>query len=122
MEARHLLKQVILRKNEEHRIVGGHPWVFSNEIRETHGSPAIGDVVELITAGGLTLGVGLYNPHSLIAFRLLSQVVEEIDTEFFRSRIARALELRQALYPDSAAYRLVHGEGDFLSGLIVDRF
>jgi 23S rRNA (cytosine1962-C5)-methyltransferase len=58
----------------------------------------------------------------LIAFRLLSPVVEEVDTEFFRARIASALDLRQTLYPDSAAYRLVHGEGDFLPGLVIDRF
>ena len=122
MHGPHLQKQIILKKNEEHRIVGGHPWVFSNEIRETRGSPSNGDVVELFTAGGLTLGIGLYNPHSLIAFRLLSQTIEEIDTEFFRSRIMRALDLRRMLYPDSAAYRLVHGEGDFLPGLIIDRF
>ncbi len=122
MNGPHLQKQIILRKNEEHRVVGGHPWVFSNEIRETRGSPVNGDVVELLTAGGLMLGIGLYNPHSLIAFRLLSQIAEEIDTEFFRSRIERALDLRRTLYPGSSVYRLVHGEGDFLPGLVVDRF
>ncbi|MBP1649681.1 MAG: Fmu (Sun) domain protein [Bacteroidetes bacterium] len=122
MSAPHLLKQIILRKNEEHRIVGGHPWVFSNEIRDTRGSPAMGDVVELLTAGGLTLGIGIYNPHSLIAFRLLSGTIEEIDTDFFQSRITRALDLRRTLYPDSSTYRLVHGEGDFLPGLVIDRF
>lgn len=122
MHGAHLPKQIILRKNEEHRIIGGHPWVFSNEIREMLGSPVNGDIVELLTAGGLSLGIGLYNPHSLIAFRHLSQIIEEVDTEFFRNRIAQALELRQRLYPDSGAYRLVHGEGDFLPGLIIDRF
>jgi 23S rRNA (cytosine1962-C5)-methyltransferase len=122
MDERHLQKRIILKKNEEHRIVGGHPWAFSNEIRETRGSPSMGEVVELFTAGGLTLGIGLYNPHSLIAFRLLSSAIEEIDAGFFRSRIARALDLRQTLYPGSAVYRLVHGEGDLLPGLIIDRF
>ena len=122
MDERHLQKRIILKKNEEHRVVGGHPWVFSNEIRETRGSPFMGEVVELFTAGGLTLGIGLYNPHSLIAFRLLSSAIEEIDAGFFRSRIARALDLRQTLYPGSAVYRLVHGEGDLLPGLIIDRF
>ncbi len=122
MSGPHLQKQIILRKNEEHRIVGGHPWVFSNEIRETRGSPSNGDVVELLTAGGLTLGIGLYNPHSLIAFRLLSQGIEEITAEFFRLRLEQALKLRKMLYPDSTVYRLVHGEGDYLPGLIIDRF
>jgi 23S rRNA (cytosine1962-C5)-methyltransferase len=122
MNASHLQKQIVLKKNEEHRIAGGHPWAFSNEIRETRGSPSMGDVVELRTAGGVTLGIGLYNPHSLIAFRLLSQTLEDIDTEFFRSRMARALNLRRTLYPDATVYRLIHGEGDFLPGLIIDRF
>jgi 23S rRNA (cytosine1962-C5)-methyltransferase len=122
MSSPHLAKQVIIRNKEEKRIVGGHPWVFSNEVRETRGEPAIGDVAELIAASGLSLGVGFYNPHSLITLRLLSQHLEEIDAEFFRRRIKAAQELREQLYPSETVYRLVHGEGDFLSGLIIDRF
>jgi len=68
----HLSKQVVLKKKEERRILAGHPWAFSNEIAEVRGEPSIGDVVELRTAGGITLGVGFYNPHSLIALRLLA--------------------------------------------------
>ncbi len=117
-----MTKQIVLKKNEERRIVAGHPWVFSNEIRETKGDPSIGDIVELRTAGGLLLGIGFYNPHSLIAFRLLSQSVEEIDAGFFRKRIEQALTLREPLGDESSASRIVHGEGDFLPGLVVDRF
>ncbi len=117
-----MTKQIVLKKNEERRIVAGHPWVFSNEIRETKGDPSIGDIVELRTAGGLLLGIGFYNPHSLIAFRLLSQSVEEIDAGFFRKRIEQALALREPLVDESSACRIVHGEGDFLPGLVVDRF
>jgi 23S rRNA (cytosine1962-C5)-methyltransferase len=116
------MKRIILKKNEDRRIVAGHPWVFSNEVRETQGDPAIGDVVELIAASGLSLGVGLYNPHSLICVRLLSNRIEEIDAQFFLNRITQALALRTVLYRGQTAYRLVHGEGDFLPGLIVDRF
>jgi 23S rRNA (cytosine1962-C5)-methyltransferase len=122
MQETHLAKQVILKNKEERRIVAGHPWAFSNEIRETRGNPAVGDVVELVAASGLSLGVGLYNPHSLIAFRLLSGTIVEIDREFFHARIASALDLRERLYPGETAYRLVHGEGDFLTGLVIDRF
>jgi 23S rRNA (cytosine1962-C5)-methyltransferase len=122
MQETHLAKQVILKNKEERRIVAGHPWAFSNEIRETRGNPAVGDVVELVAASGLSLGVGLYNPHSLIAFRLLSGIIVGIDREFFRARIASALDLRERLYPGETAYRLVHGEGDFLTGLVIDRF
>lgn len=113
---------IVLRKNEDHRILAGHPWVFSNEIMEIHGSPAAGDVVEVRSAKQYPLGVGFYHPHSLIAVRLLSHTVEEITPEFLHRRITEALELRMLLFPGSTVYRLVHGESDFLPGLIVDRF
>jgi 23S rRNA (cytosine1962-C5)-methyltransferase len=122
MHEAHLARQVILKNKEERRIVAGHPWAFSNEVRETRGAPAVGDVVELVAASGVSLGVGLYNPHSLIAFRLLSTTIVEIDREFFHARISAAKDLRDLLYPGETAYRLVHGEGDFLTGLIIDRF
>ena len=115
-------KQLILRKNEEKRIVAGHPWAFSNEIRETKGDPAIGDVVELRTAGGISLGIGFYNPHSLIAFRMLSTVAEEIDAGFFEQRLSQATDLRRLLLGEADAFRVVHGEGDYLPGLIIDKF
>ena len=118
----HLDKQLHLRKNEDRRIRGGHPWVFSNEIREIKGTPVAGDLVEVLSAGGLTLGVGFYNPHSLIAFRMLSHTVEPVDSSFFHRRIENALALRSRIYPGEHAYRLVHGEGDFLPGLVIDRY
>ena len=118
----HLDKQVVLRKKEDRRVVSGHPWVFSNEIQEVSGKPAIGDVVELRAASGLSLGIGFYNPHSLIAFRMLSRTMEQVDVQFFERRLTSALELRRRLYPDGNSFRLVHGEGDFLPGLIIDKF
>ncbi len=122
MAAAHLPRQVVLKNKEEKRVAAGHPWVFSNEIRETKGNPAVGDIVEVLAASGLPLGVGFYHPHSLISVRLISRQVEEIDVAFFRRRLGDALALRQALYPGAAVYRLVHGEGDFLPGLIIDRY
>ena len=118
----HLEYRIVLRKKEDHRITAGHPWVFSNEIATVHGSPGPGSIVEVQNAGGRTLGIGLYHPHSLIAVRLLSMHIEDINLEFFRRRIAQALSLRVRIYQDSSVYRLVHGESDFLPGLIVDRF
>jgi 23S rRNA (cytosine1962-C5)-methyltransferase len=96
--------------------------VFSNEIREIRGEPQAGDVVELRTAGGKSLGVGFYNPHSLIAFRLLSTRVEDCDADFFKRRITDAFALRKLLYPEGDTFRVVHGESDFLPGLVVDKF
>lgn len=113
---------ITLRKNEDRRIQAGHPWVFSNEIRETVGSPAAGDLVQVRAASGKPLGTGLYHPHSLIAARILTRTMEPIDAGFFRRRIADAAALRSRLFPDSTVYRLVHGEADFLPGLVVDRF
>jgi 23S rRNA (cytosine1962-C5)-methyltransferase len=113
---------IILRKNEDHRVAAGHPWVFSNEIREIKGTPAIGDVVDVRSAGGLPLGIGFYNPHSLIAVRLVSRTPIVVDEAFFRDRFATALALRKQLMPREETFRLVHGEGDFLPGLIIDKF
>jgi 23S rRNA (cytosine1962-C5)-methyltransferase len=122
MSETRLPKHLVLRKNEDRRILSGHPWVFSNEVRSIAGNPAIGDVMELVSAGGKSLGLGFYNPNSLIVLRLLSRQIEEINTAFFRRRIEEAFRLRQSFYPGSTTYRLVHGEGDFLPGLVVDRF
>jgi 23S rRNA (cytosine1962-C5)-methyltransferase len=115
-------KQIILRKNEEHRILAGHQWVFSNEIKTIKGNPESGDVVELLRYDEKFLGVGFFNPHSLIACRLLSREHESITFEFFERRITQALNLRKRLYPEAESFRLIHGEGDFLPGLIIDKY
>jgi len=115
-------KQIILRKNEEHRILSGHQWVFSNEIKAIRGNPEAGDVVELLRCDEKFLGAGFFNPHSLIAFRLLSKERESVTFEFLEERINRALQLRRRLFPGDESFRLVHGEGDFLPGLVVDKY
>ena len=122
MTTDHLTRQIVLRKKEERRIIAGHPWAYSNEIQEVRGAPGAGDVVELLSAGGLSLGVGFYHPHSLIAYRHLATEIQEIDPAFFARRLSDALALRKAIFDGSDAYRLVHGESDFLPGLIVDKF
>jgi 23S rRNA (cytosine1962-C5)-methyltransferase len=112
-----------LKRGEERRLRSGHPWVFSNEIAETRGEREAGAGAEVCDAGGAYLGTGYYNPHSLIAARILSRQREEIDTPlFFRKRFEEALAYRQAIYPGLTSFRLVHGEGDFLPGLVVDKY
>ena len=115
-------KQIILRKNEEHRLLSGHQWIFSNEIKSVLGKPEAGDIVELLRHDEKFLGIGLYHPHSLIAFRLLSREREEVGFAFFEERIRRALELRTRIYGETGAFRLVNGESDFLPGLIIDKY
>ena len=115
--------RITLARGEDRRIKGGHPWVFSNEVREIRGEKSAGATAEIYDAGGGFLGSGYYNPSSLIAARLLSRERTDIDTAaFFRERIGRAAELRRRLYPDLVTFRVVHGEGDFLPGLVVDRY
>ena len=114
--------QIVLKKNEEHRITAGHQWVFSNEIASLRGIPETGEVVELLRHDQKFLGLGFYHPHSLIAFRYLTPEQEEIGFSFFEGRIKQAFSLRQKLYPGSETFRLVHGESDFLPGLIIDKY
>ena len=117
------MTRITLNKNEERRIKFGHPWAFSNEIREVSGDRSAGIGAELYDAAGGFIGVGHYNPHSLIAFRLVSRLREDIDTdEFFERRISAALAHRQIRYPGLATFRAVYGESDFLPGLVVDKY
>lgn len=117
------MTKITLNKNEDRRIKSGHPWVFSNEIREVSGERTAGIAAELYDAAGGLIGVGHYNPHSLIAFRLVSRQREDIDSvEFFEQRIAAALAHRTALYPELETFRAVYGESDFLPGLVVDKY
>ncbi len=115
--------KIVLKKGEDRRLRDGHPWVFSNEIKEITGGATPGAAAELFDAGGSFLGTGYYNPRSLIAVRLLSRRREDIDcTEFFSHRLRRALEYRESIYPGEDNYRVAYGEADFLSGLVVDKY
>ncbi len=105
------------------RVRQGHPWVFSNEIEMTEAVKRLapGTIATLVDAGGERLGVVSFNPHSLIAARILSRDAGAvIDTVFIETRLGAALAMRGALY-DTPHYRLVHAEADGLPGLIVDR-
>ena len=114
--------RLVLRKNQDRRVRGGHPWIFSNEVAEVRGSPADGDLVEVHDFRGAFLGRAYYNRKSLICARLLTRGRDAVDEGFFVRRIERALKLREAVYPGAAAVRLVYGESDQLPGLIVDRY
>ena len=107
----------------DRRVRGGHPWVYSNEIRMTPEAKALagGTVTRLRRADGKPLGVGTFNPQALIAYRQFSPRAETVvDGELIGERLMRALALRQRLFAEPY-YRLVHGEADGLPGLIVDR-
>ncbi|MDP2209466.1 MAG: class I SAM-dependent rRNA methyltransferase [Bacteroidota bacterium] len=117
------MKKIIkLKKGEDKRILLGHLWVFSNEIQEIQSGLQAGDVVDLRKNSGEFLGKGFYNPNSLIAFRLLTTQDEDIDFQFYKSRIEKSLALRKKLFDNAESFRLVYGESDFLPGLIIDKY
>lgn len=117
------MKRLILRQGHDRRIRQGHPWIFSNEIGSVEGAPQAGDAVAIYSHTAAAYGTAYYNPHSLITARLLSREQISIDKcDFFKTRIKAAADYRRALYPDAQAIRLVHGEGDGLPGLVVDRY
>jgi 23S rRNA (cytosine1962-C5)-methyltransferase len=111
-----------LKKNQDRRIGAGHPWIYSNEIDAIEGEPEGGAIVDVVDSRGAYLGRGYVNRHSLIAVRLLTRSRDAIDVAFFRKRIARALAWREDLFPGARALRVVSSEGDFLPGLVVDRY
>ncbi|HEX2210086.1 MAG TPA: class I SAM-dependent rRNA methyltransferase [Longimicrobium sp.] len=114
-----------MRKNEDRRLRAGHLWVFSNEV-DVSATPLTafepGAMAEVQDARGAPLGTAYVNPRSLIAARLVSRQRHRVlDGDLLRRRVARALALRETLFP-RPFYRLVYGEGDGLPGLVVDRF
>src|SRR5436309_224933 len=103
-----------------------HPWVFQKMVEKPATRLPPGTVVEVVERTGRWVGRGFYNGHSRIALRILtSDPGELIDAAFVARRIGRAVELRRqwlGLDAVADAYRVVHSEGDGLSGLVVDRF
>lgn len=115
--------KVFLSPDVKPAAVRGRPWIFANQLKFTAEMRALtpGSVVRVSEADGRLLGLYHFNPHSLIAARLLSRnPARQIDAAFFRDRIDKALRLRQRLFAEPY-YRLIHGEGDNLPGLVIDR-
>jgi 23S rRNA (cytosine1962-C5)-methyltransferase len=115
------LPTVKLRPQEDRRLRRGHLWVFSNEIAEAPVGTTPGALARFVTARDEYLGLGFYNPQSLIAGRLLDRRDRALPADFFPQRLAAARALREALFTDNA-YRWVFGESDDLPGLVIDRF
>jgi 23S rRNA (cytosine1962-C5)-methyltransferase len=114
---------VMLLAGRQRRAEGGHPWIYSNELRMDTAAKALppGSLVTLRRADESAFGVAMFNPHSLIAARLLDRdAARPVGRRLFARRLERALRLRERLFT-TPYYRLVHGEADGLPGLVVDR-
>lgn len=114
------MQKVHLKRTK--RLHGGHLWVFSNEIHEGLKQYMPGSVVEVRNMQDEFIGIGYINPSSLIAIRILSRERQDIDREFLKQRIKAALSYRERMIGSRDAYRMVYSEGDYLPGLIADRY
>ena len=112
---------VILKKNEEKKVVGGYPWIFANEVYKIEGKDLQGSVCEVRANDGRFIGYGFINHHSKIIVRMLTLKNETVDEAFFEDRIREAVSYRQELgYSNN--FRAVFAESDYLPGLIVDKY
>ena len=123
------MSKIILKKGREDSLRRFHPWVFSGAIAQIVGNPAEGDVVSVYASDGSFLASGHYQIGS-IAVRVLSFETPSIGADFWKSMLSKALDVRKAVGlagndnagPLTNCYRLVHGEGDNLPGLIIDYY
>lgn len=115
------LPRLRLKKGRMERVRSGHPWVFSNELQEV---PPLepGGIAAVEDAGGETVGVGTYNPHTLIAVRWLQRGPGPLAEDWLEARLRAAVLRRQGLYGGEDCVRLVFSEADGLPGLVVDRY
>lgn len=115
-------KIIRLKKGKEESLLRHHPWVFSGAVASLPDGLEEGDEVTVLAADGTLMGAGHYQIGS-IAVRILDFGVAELSEDFYEKRLQNAFALRRTLglmRPDNNSFRLVHGEGDFLPGLIVD--
>jgi 23S rRNA (cytosine1962-C5)-methyltransferase len=111
--------EVVVDRRGVARIQRGHPWVFRSDVVEARAAP--GSVVRVLGPGQRPLGFAFFSSRSEIRLRMIARG-EALSPGFLRERLAAALEWRQAIASDAEACRLVHGEGDGIPSLIVDRY
>ncbi len=113
-------KVTISRRGAE-RLAAGHLWIYRADVVRPPSAEA-GDVVALVDARGRFLAKAFWSARSKIALRVVTRDEEPVDEGFFAARLSSALELRERVFGDERFVRLVHGEGDLLPGLVVDRY
>jgi len=118
------IPEIRLKRGKEESLLRFHPWVFSGAVASLPDNLEEGELVKVVSHGGDTLGVGHWQIGS-IAVRMLEFGVDSLSADFFHRRLESAYKLRRQLgllRPDNDCVRLVHGEGDFLPGLVVDLY
>jgi 23S rRNA (cytosine1962-C5)-methyltransferase len=117
------LLRINLKRGREVPVLRGHPWIFSGAIEKIEGGADVAGVADVFDCEAHWIARGLWSPKSQIRVRTLTRQREEIDGDFFSRRINQAFSIRESVLSRMTnAYRIVNGEGDFLPGLIVDRY
>jgi len=111
---------VIVSKRGESRVRSGHPWIFKSDVARAAGV-APGSVVRVLGPTGRPLGFAFFSAQSEITLRMIERG-DTLSPTFVRDRLLAARAWREAIAPGVEALRLVHGEGDGLPSLIVDRY
>lgn len=117
------MKIIKLHRGKDESLQRFHPWVFSGAIASCDGTPSEGEIVAVADSNGKPIAVGHYQIGGIAVRILTFDVHEPIDDLFWQKRITNALRMREGLgllRADNDTYRLVHGEGDFLPGLVID--
>jgi 23S rRNA (cytosine1962-C5)-methyltransferase len=115
-------RRLVLKRGRERAVANRHPWIFAGAIAEESG-PEDAAVADLVDAGGARLASGLHSLHSQIRLRALAFGDEELTPELLRGRISAAVARRRTIFSEATnAARVVHAEGDELSGLVADRY
>jgi 23S rRNA (cytosine1962-C5)-methyltransferase len=112
---------VTITKRGADRARARHQWIYRSDVADT-GEARGGDVVRVADPNGRALGRAFYSDASLITLRFVTFADVETDRDFWRGRLERAVALREGLVEGTTAYRVVHGEGDLVSSLVVDRY
>lgn len=114
---------VQLKKGREKSVINGNPWIFSGSIENIVGEPEKGELCKVVSYDGTTLGKGYYNRSSKISVRLLNLGKDEFKIENLTKLIKKSIFYRSSILThDTDSCRLINSEGDFLPGLIVDKF
>jgi 23S rRNA (cytosine1962-C5)-methyltransferase len=117
------MQRVYLKQGRDRPVRNGHPWIFSGAIEAIEGNADAAGLADVFDSAKHWIARGLFSPGSQIRVRVLTWHKEEVDRDFFFRRLSQALSVRESILSGvTNAYRIVNGEGDFLPGLIVDRY
>ena len=113
--------RVRVNRRAVERVRSGHPWIFTSDVLD-RGEAQPGDAVAVVDGAGHALGTAHYSSTSQICLRMLSERLLTVDGAFIAERLGEAAMWRERVVSDTTAYRLVHGEGDRLPGLVIDHY